>query len=262
MSLLDTFENKYIIRGILKAESPFRIGIGNTQELSPISVDSPVIRDEKGDPFIPGSSLKGVLRTFTESIINSGAFGKFTACNIVNNPCIDDTYYREKKEKYRDKNGYKDKELAEDIYVNECDVCKLFGGKYFGPKICISDAKLRDGSKAYTQVRDGVAINRDTLTAEDGMKYDFECVDAGCEFTLEISVDNLDEEYEILLKILITYLESGEMKIGGKTSSGFGKVKLYDAKVYKISKDDMDGVRNYFLYGINDNLLYELGADI
>lgn len=247
MYLLDKFENKYIIKGILKAESPIHIGTG-TVDFSPTAVDTPVIRDENNNPFIPGSSLKGVIRCFMERLLNSGIFEEYNSCNILSDPCISNKDTELIKKKYKADNR-KEEKIASDIYEKECDVCKLFGGRNFASKLNILDARLAS-NKAYVQERDGVCIDRDTLTAADGKKYKFECVAAGAEFNFEMTVDNLDDNHKDLLKIILNFLQEGEMKVGGKTSAGLGNVKLISKSVYCINKENM---REYFITGINED---------
>lgn len=247
MYLLDKFENKYIIKGILKAESPIHIGTG-TVDFSPTAVDTTVIRDENNNPFIPGSSLKGVIRSFMERLLNSDIFEEYKSCNILSEPCISNEDAEIIKKKYKVDNR-KEEKIASDIYEKECDVCKLFGGHHFASKLNILDARL-SSDKAYVQQRDGVCIDRDTLTAADGKKYKFECVAAGTEFNFEMTVDNLDDNHKNLLKIILNFLQEGEMKVGGKTSAGLGNVKLISKSAYCITKENM---REYFINGINDD---------
>lgn len=244
MSLLNKFENKYIIKGIISAESPLHIGTG-LEDFSPTAVDNGVIRDENGNPFIPGTSLKGVLRSFMERIIPSlYSEDQYKACDIISNPCTDDDFLKSIKNA-----GLSDEQSAEKIYEEECDVCRLFGGKAFASKIHISDCRLI-GDKAYTQKRDGVAIDRDTLTGADGKKYDFECVASGTKFNFEMTIDNLDDEQKELVNIILGCLKNGGLQVGGKTSAGLGCIKLVDAEVFKV---DRSNLKDYYLNGIENN---------
>jgi CRISPR-associated protein Csm3 len=68
--LLDKFHNKYIVKGVLVAQTPIHIGAGE-EGFDPIQADNAVIRDSSGDPYIPGSSLKGVLRSYMETLLKS-----------------------------------------------------------------------------------------------------------------------------------------------------------------------------------------------
>lgn len=260
MSLLDKFENKYFVKGTLVAESPLHIGAGN-DDFRPTSVDAAVIRDENNNPYIPGTSIKGIIRSSIERIISTGAFDTecytYKACNILvqdederestknylSHTCVDNETLKDIKEKYKGDS----KRIAEEIYKKQCDVCKLFGGHGFASRIQIGDAKaiLKDGEKVHTQIRDGVAIDRDTLTQRNGAKYTYEQVGAGTKFNFYMTVENLEDEHKVLLGLIVNLLEKGELKIGGKTSAGLGIIKLIDSKIEMI--DGKDGLKEYYL---------------
>lgn len=244
MSLLNKFENKYIIKGVICSESPLHIGTGS-EDFSPTAVDNGVIRDENGNPFIPGTSLKGTLRSFMERILPSlYSKDKYWACDILGESCTNDKYLKSIKE-----SKDTDENKAKEIYEHECSVCRLFGGKAFASKIHVSDCRLI-GNKAYTQKRDGVAIDRDTLTGADGKKYDFECVASGTKFNFEMTIDNLDDEQKELVNIILSCLKNGDLQVGGKTSAGLGYIKLIDIKVFKV---DRSNLKDYYLNGIENN---------
>ena len=61
-------QNRYIFDGKLKMQSGLHIG-GGKATLS--YTDSPVVLTVDGLPFIPGSSLKGVLRSTVEKFVAS-----------------------------------------------------------------------------------------------------------------------------------------------------------------------------------------------
>ena len=57
--MTDTYYNiRYMARIIIEMRSPLQIGNGQKNILT----DSPVLRDVNGLPFIPGSTLAGVIR--------------------------------------------------------------------------------------------------------------------------------------------------------------------------------------------------------
>lgn len=262
MSLLNKFENKYFVKGTLVAESPLHIGAGN-DDFRATAVDAAVIRDENNNPYIPGTSLKGILRSNIERIIATGAIDtesyKYKACNILmqdeeknedkstenylSHTCVDNKTLKDIKEKYKGDS----KRIAEEIYNKQCDVCKLFGGHGFASRIQIGDAKavLKDGEKVHTQIRDGVAIDRDTLTQRNGAKYTYEQVGAGTKFNFYMTVENLEDEHKVLLGLIVNLLEKGELKIGGKTSAGLGVIKLIDSKIEMIK--GKEGLKKYYL---------------
>jgi CRISPR/Cas system CSM-associated protein Csm3 (group 7 of RAMP superfamily) len=76
------------------------------------------------------------------------------------------------------------------------------------------------------QVRDGVAINRDTQTAEAGLKYDYEVVPAQTRFDFMLVAENLTAAQIGMLFIGLRPFESGEIGLGGFRSRGLGTVQL------------------------------------
>ena len=58
-------QGKYIIQGKIKVLTGLHIG-GPTTGLNIGGVDNIVIKDAKGKPYIPGSSLKGKMRSLLE----------------------------------------------------------------------------------------------------------------------------------------------------------------------------------------------------
>jgi CRISPR/Cas system CSM-associated protein Csm3 (group 7 of RAMP superfamily) len=79
-------ENKYIIECKLITLEPLRIGCSNStnETLS----TSPVITDNQGRPFIPGTSLKGVLRSAMERIYCTFGYEYDKKGNLVKNESL------------------------------------------------------------------------------------------------------------------------------------------------------------------------------
>lgn len=249
--LLHNFENKYVIKGKLKTLTSLHIGNGK-HTYSPQDADNMVIRNAStNQPFIPGSSIKGVLRAYLEMLLPSlEVYGQ--TCIVTDKPCLD-----QKKDKEiikQIKKQYKDnpEAMANAFYNKLCPICRLFGSQVMSSKIQIKDAQLIN--KAIIETRDGVGINRDTGTAANRVKYDFECVSMGAEFSFLMTVDNLEPEYETLLKIMINTLTSGELTLGGKKSIGLGEVELIDIEAYKIQKEQL---MDYALKGESDEMRWE-----
>lgn len=247
----DKYQNKFIVKGIIKADTPLHIGAGQ-DSFNPVQVDNGVIVDHNGNPYIPGSSLKGVLRSYIETAVNSWTSldDSLKACLIVNEPCLNKDEVDKIRKKFEKENDNKDLKIAQEIYSNMCDVCKVFGSHYFAAKISIRDCTLKD-EKANIQRRDGVAIDRETGTAADNKKYDYEQVAAGTEFDFYLSIDNLDEEHIDLFKLIIRSLTSGELQIGGKTTYGLGSIRLIDYEIYKITNENL---KQYLLNGLSDEM--------
>lgn len=255
--LMDKFYNRYIIKGTIVAQTPIHIGEGN-ESINPIDTDNHVIKDEEGKPYIPGSSLKGALRSWIETLLRGSGrkiLGEIDPpCLVVSEPCLGDDkdskeWLKEIKNKHKDKEN-SDRLVAEEIYKRLCIVCKIFGSQHFASKITINDCRLK-GNRAYIEKRDGVAIDRDTGTAANNKKYDYEQVAAGTEFNFYMTVDNLEDENKKILQLIIKVLESGDFAVGGKTSVGLGRIKLCDTQIYKIDENNLE---NYLFDGLKEEM--------
>jgi CRISPR-associated RAMP protein (TIGR02581 family) len=140
------------------------------------------------------------------------------SCDVVSGiGCITD---EEKKELVKEK-GYEEK-----IFDKSCTICRLFGSPYLGSKVFIKDLTVDKATFQNIEVRDFVAIDRDTLTAKEGGKFDAEVVPAGTQFDLEIVVEN-PVPYELgLLCAGFELFTDGQTRIGGMTSRGLGRVEI------------------------------------
>lgn len=238
--LFDKFENRTVIKGILETVDPIHIGASEKNSLNPIEVDNGVLKDSRGLPVIPGSSLKGVLRSRFEAILRSIDENK--VCNIFSNEdnnCI--TKEQSKKLKDEEKDI---KKLSEKLYDKSCEVCKLFGGKEIAGKIQIKDSYYI-GEEIKYEYRDGVGIDRETGAASTGAKYDFEIVPRGTKFDFYMIVENLDDNqkkyFEVVEKLLKGELLGTEdyVSVGGKTTRGLGRIKLIEIEKEQMDKKDL-----------------------
>lgn len=205
--------------------SALRIGAG--RETAVAANDLPVMRDLFDRPYIPGSSIKGVVRSYIESIVRSlwPHDDRKGRCNPVGRSefwCVPDT------------GAYEDGQQRVDddkLFSAHCPVCRLFGSPWIASKVSFIDAPVVADTWFDTYiVRDGVAIDRDLGTAAGGLKYDFEVVPGGTEFDFEVRVENACEAEVGLLYLGISALGRGELSLGGMTSRGPGVVELVDER--------------------------------
>lgn len=248
--LLDHFENKIVVEGTLLTLTALHIGSGKNN-FSPLDADNTVIRNAlTNEPYIPGSSIKGVLRAYMETLLAN--FEDYHTCIVTENPCLGKP--EDKKDLRKLKEQYKGdaEQLAIHLYKELCPSCRLFGSQVMASKLQIKDAMLLE--KVPVEVRDGVAIDRDTGTAVNGKKYNFECVTAGAKFKFLMTVDNAEEDLQELVKMIIRVLKSGELTLGGRKSIGLGEVKLVDEKIYFVDKKQL---RTYAVKGLQDEMRWE-----
>ncbi len=192
-------------------------------------------RDGKPTIYLPGSSLKGVIRSYAEQIIRS--CGHF-ACEppAVNGGCHD---------------SVPDKASGPETYRGLCDACRIFGSTKMAGHFRIADAYPRQAvTLGLSDRRTQVAIDRRSGGVGEGP------------FTLEVSTkDNFEAKLELrnferwqigLLALVLRDIGAGEVRIGFGKTRGLGKVKLALKALtlsYVPSKDDALPITQY-LYGV------------
>jgi CRISPR-associated protein Csm3 len=200
--MFEKLEKRIIISGVLEAVTPLHIGSGKPDvELG--EVDLPVLTDPEGRPYIPGSSLKGRVRTEAERIARQKGM------DVCKPPDVKNMCGSLK----RDPDDF-------------CVCCKIFGTA--GDLSVASKVKFRDAyplSKVETLLeRKGIAIDRDKGTVARGALYTIQAIPAGVQFDLEIVCENMSEDELKLLKAALKSVE--DSALGGSSTRGFGKVKI------------------------------------
>jgi len=209
---LKALREKVIIRGIVEPLTALHIGW--QRSFDPVESDAPVIKDPKGNPFIPGSSFKGVLRSFIEGFLAGADLpDRLKPCFPTDNThCVDTG-------KWNDQDY---------ILEKACPVCRIFGSSFMGGKLKIKDMPVdeKEWHETFLRIRDGVVIDRDSRTARDKGKYDFEIVSPGVPFSLEIVGDNLEDYEKGMLFTAFDLISQGFGSLGGNVSRGTGRIKI------------------------------------
>jgi CRISPR/Cas system CSM-associated protein Csm3 (group 7 of RAMP superfamily) len=167
---------------------------GNTQEL---------VRDTLGEPLIPGSTLKGVLRSRVEYILRS----------VGLDVCPDGT-------------------------DASCPTCHLFGYALSSPddqgrtgrrgRIAVRDAQVPNAREG---VRSHVAIDRVTGGARDQALFATEVVTEGV-FRIQVeALETVPEWTRGLLLAALADIDEGYVGLGGGTTRGQGTVKRVGGSV-------------------------------
>jgi len=262
------FKNRYFVNAVLVMETP--VSVGSRISLIPTGSDLPVVKTPEGIPFIPGSSLKGVIRAQTERILRTLDMNgkkingkRLWACDPLNEEdrcivtqCCENCRECNGKDccdkcdrckacmikRNRDEKGeLNDKKFTEELFKKSCTACRLFGSQWLASRIYFKDAILINYQDLLriVEVRDGVGIDRDLGSSKPKFKYDFEVVPAGAKFQINIIAENV-EEWEIgLLLLVLKAMERGEIPVGGKVTRGLGWGKLQDLKVERITAENL-----------------------
>lgn len=92
------------------------------------------------------------------------------------------------------------------------------------------------GEKPKIEIRDGVAIDPCTHTAEDKKKFDFELIEAGSHFPLRFELLIRQNRKEKLVKgiaIALQGLERGEIRLGSRKRKGFGQCRVSEWSIFR-----------------------------
>ena len=182
--------------------------------------EGPVIKDSKGRPYIPGSSLKGKLRSMLEYKYKRGEDGNPCGCGLD---------------------------------LNTCPVCTIFGPHrnvrhQLGPtRIIVRDGSLteeslkdwdaaRNEGRDFTETKTETAIDRKTGIAYKGSLRQQERVNPGTEFQLNIVLRIFEGDSEAriieLVKEGIDLINKDYL--GGSGTRGYGWVEVKDIEVKDI----------------------------
>lgn len=228
--------SRHLFQGDLELASPLRLSSGRAST----ETDAPLMRTRDGIPYIPGSSLRGALRSEVERIVGAvGELEGLRSCVLFDTDADDEAACltaagQKEHDRLRDrlKEG-KEAEVLAELQHRLCDVCRLFGSPLFASRLVIEDAYPAGGDlpAAKTMVRDGVGIHRDTGTAANNVKFDFEVLEPGPYFALRMQVENMTDGDRKLMRLVLGLLRQG-LFVGGKRAAGLGKIRLSgEAKV-------------------------------
>jgi len=205
---------KYLrFTGTLRCQTGLRIG-GSKEEIEIGGIDNPVIRDPvTREPYVPGSSLKGKIRTLME-------------------------YRKGLVSESGEPHGCTDK---------NCMICTLFGphkitAHNLGPsRLIVRDARLSDDTKKvmdklleeeglqFAEIKTEVMIDRRTGVAHQKMgPRKQERLPAGAKFDLNMSLRVFEGDDE---KKMVEFIKEGlsllqKDYLGGSGTRGYGWVKV------------------------------------
>lgn len=238
INYFDEFKNKYYFRGTLEARTGLHIGSG----LGDDNTDARIIKMDN-TPYIPGSTIKGIVRSNTERIVatlQEKDYFPFNTCLLEEDSQVDCvTEDRKLKEKLTEIRKNDESEYFGQLSDMLCSVCQIFGSTELASRVKFSDAfPVNDNNGIY--IRDGIAIDRDTGTAREGAKYDYEVLGKGTRFDFEMVAENLtDDELGLIITGLNELIRDSAF-MGGMKARGLGKVKLEIEEIEYINQDDLE----------------------
>ncbi len=215
----EQLHNRLEVHAELVAQTALRVGAGRASDVT--GNDLPVLRDALHRPFIPGASLKGAFRARLESLINAVAPDEVLALDAIEYRTRNDI--RKLKEKYQNQ----DARLSTEIWKLSTMIDLTFGSPELAGRLFFKDARVQENIWfGQFEVRNGVVLNRDTETVEQGLLYDYEVVPVDTRFDFSLVLEN-GEDWQLGMVVLaLAPWIRGDVQIGGFRSRGLGYVKL------------------------------------
>ena len=208
---------KIFISGQIKLETGLHIG-GSKTALDIGGIDLNVIKTPEGVPFIPGSSLKGKLRSLLA--IESNSF------DVKNDPPIIKEIFGEAPSK--ESNGQITRLLVRDAFIDSVIKSKLEN----------KEGEFSELELDYTETKWENTIDRKSGTAQHPRQL--ERVPAGTIFNFEFVYNEFDDgktnNHINEIKKAMRLLEDDYL--GGSGSRGYGKIKFINVKIEKKDISD------------------------
>jgi len=246
--LIGALKNRYNVKYEITTKEP--LVIGSAESVIAVSeAEIKTIKHHDGVPYIPGSSLRGVMRSTMERY--QAAFTEFNFVHKVQDKnkdnsvaCDLDRIEKEWSKNNRNRGQMSVKEKIESL----CDLCRLFGANGYGSPLKITDACIisENLKPELLEDRTHVSIDRNTDTARDGSLFSVEAVSKDVTFTGQIIFDDVELEDDALrdknlqlFKALLKIFTEFEFYLGGMRSRGYGLCKFNVKEIRKISCRDL-----------------------
>ena len=132
--------------------------------------------------------------------------------------------------------------FLETVGVNTDDIFgKIDDEKDYESKIKFFDAFATN--EVSTSVRDSVRLV-DKISL-DGSKFDYEIAEAGAEFIFKIELNTCSCEEMKICSYIINGFRNGDIRIGSKTTRGFGVVDIEDIKYLQLDLTNAEEMETY-----------------
>lgn len=189
------YDKRLLAHIVLEAETPLVISSGGKTALT----DSAILKDINGYPYIPGTTIAGILRH-----------------------CLGE-------EKAKDFFGLKDKKTTKGSKI-------IFSeGKIVGLDGKVLDGIINDDTTFASRFHRLPKRNHVRLTskgvAKDQGKFDEEVIYKGTRFAFDIEmVSSGNNDQESIFNEVLNELGKDTFRIGGGSRSGFGKIKVIEIR--------------------------------
>ncbi|HSL83375.1 MAG TPA: RAMP superfamily CRISPR-associated protein, partial [Thermoanaerobaculia bacterium] len=230
--------NRAIFEAELVPEGPILIMEGGPV-LDPTAPDLAFVRTLRGGRstvYVPGASLKGVIRSHAERILATEM-----GPNAAEDPFDRHARRRREARSARERRGGPDRPA---VYRSSCEADRVFGSTEIAGRFRIADALPVDdetlAAANRTEVRYSVAIDRVKQSARGAALFEQEAVTQGA-FKARAVLENYELWMLALVLQVLRDLNDGFVQIGHAKTRGFGTVRLGRPSVRLLWPGDRPG---------------------
>lgn len=206
---------RFLARFVIEAITPLAVKSGDNNMLT----DSLVALDVNGLPYIPGTSIAGVIR------------------HAIGNDKAKDFFGKHESEKAEDRHG-------SDIIFTECRMVGKDGTVIDGMAF---DVLLNDDFYSHFRklpIRQHVRINHRGVASDSG-KFDEQVVFKGTRFCFEFEILSQGEKGQDIFNSIIGILRDDTLRIGSSTRRGLGEIKIYSLQTAVLNLNNKLDLQAY-----------------
>lgn len=216
--------NECRLSGVLTTRSPLLIRSAVETVGGPNVSVVLTVRDGLDQPYIPGSTFKGALRSQAERILRT--LRADSACN----PLDDRSRMRacgrrlEERERELQRTDRRQTVSAVVAYRDSCAACKSFGSTALAGRVAAADGYLQGAAAPALVRRDGIGVDRFSGAASLRSRYELEAV-TDVSFNVAITLQNFEIWQLGLITLVVQDLMQGRLPLGSGKSHGLGQVQ-------------------------------------
>jgi len=224
--MFKTAHNMMKLKVKITPRTPLLVASGKTFNVTRPDMEFMRVMTQDGETvYVPGSSIKGVLRAGSEAILGERCNKEPKICSASDMMCHE----------IRKKAAKENKESRNKVpYGLHCPVCRTFGSGDLASRLEVSDvfpfdledspeqkkAKMEKIHKMVTS-RTGIKINRKTGSTQDKALFEYEILGGG-ELFGEFTFTNYELYQPGLLFTLFDLSNEGFLRYGHSKSRGLG----------------------------------------
>lgn len=198
---------------------------------------STVIKDYRGKPLIPGSSLRGVMRHWLLDVLRGWRTNWAAVRDYTDDELL--TLSQEKQiEKVTTEFSWLELVFGTPFNAGKIEV---WDATCLTDDLSVADTLLYWDERSLTYVDTSVAIDPDTGTALDKLLYQAEVVPPGVIFELNLAGQNLsDEELGLVLLALQGFnSQIYPIRVGARGGRGYGRLQFMPDAIYYLPAEGL-----------------------